>query len=204
MPRKALTDEEVATTRSRILQEAAVIVGRSGIGGLSMRCLAQSLGLTPGALYRYFPSKQEILLSYWEDALHAVSERIEAIDESEEHTPTAIRDILHAYADFCLEDHDRFRLLFLEKDQDIGPELFQRTAGYAPYDLLLRRVYQAIEGGHFLSAADAPLLTQTLWAGVHGAVTLLITVKELELVEAEFLLNTTVNALMRGLSAKET
>lgn len=203
MPRQPMTDEELSTTRNRILREAAVIVGRSGIAGLSMRNLAHRLGLTPGALYRYFPSKQEMLLSYWEDALFAIAARIEAIDAAEAHAPTAIRQMLFAYASFCLDDPDRFRLLFLEKDQDVGPELFQRTAGYAPYDLLLKRVDQAIDDGQFLKA-DAGLLTQTLWAGVHGAVTLLITVTELELAKVEDLLDTTINALMRGLSAKET
>ncbi len=201
MPRQPLTSEELEATRARILRDAAFIVGRSGIAGLSMRSLAQRVGLTPGALYRYFPSKQDMLLSYWEDALRAVAERIEAIDNSEAHTPTAIRQMLVAYAHFCLEDHDRFRLLFLEMDHDVSPELFQRSTGFAPYDLVLTRIDRAINDGHFLSA-DADLLTQTLWAGVHGAVTLLITVKEIEL-KAD-LLDTTINTLMRGLSAKET
>lgn len=202
MPRQPLTEEELAATRSRILQEAAVIVGKSGINGLSMRNLAHRLGLTPGALYRYFPSKQDMLVSYWEDALQAVAERIEAIDVAEADTPMAIRQMLYAYAHFCLEDHDRFRLLFLEQDQDVGPELFQRVSGFAPYDLLLKRVDQAIRDGHFLPAA-ADLLTQALWAGAHGAVTLLITVKELDLAKPEDLLGATIDALMRGLSAKE-
>lgn len=153
-------------------------------------------------MYRYFPSKQDILLSYWEDALHAVAERIEAIDGSEAHTPTAIRHMLYAYANFCLEDHDRFRLLFLELDQEVSPELFRRSIGFAPYDLLLRRVDRAIKDDHFFLSADSDLVTQTLWAGVHGAVTLLITVKELDLMVD--LLDATINALMRGLSAKET
>ncbi|HWU65353.1 MAG TPA: TetR/AcrR family transcriptional regulator [Ensifer sp.] len=203
MPRQPLTDDEIGTTRNRILREAAFIVGTNGIGRLSMRSLAERLGLTPGALYRYFPSKQEMLLGYWEDALRAIAERIETIDSSETHTPTAIRRMLFAYADFCLEDHDRFRLLFLEKDRDVGPELFRRTAGYAPYDLLLKRVHRGIDDGHFLSS-DPNLLTQTLWAAVHGAVTVLITVNELELAKTEVLLDTIINALMRGLSAKET
>ncbi|MGK8642943.1 TetR/AcrR family transcriptional regulator [Brucella anthropi] len=55
MPRQPLTDDEINHTRRRILREAAMIVGKGGIAGLSMRTLAQRLGLTPGALYRYFP-----------------------------------------------------------------------------------------------------------------------------------------------------
>ncbi|MGK8642902.1 TetR/AcrR family transcriptional regulator [Brucella anthropi] len=202
MPRQPLTDDEINHTRRRILREAAMIVGKGGIAGLSMRTLAQRLGLTPGALYRYFPSKQEMLLSYWEDALQAVADRAGAIDRNEPDAPSAIVKMLHTYSHFCLEDQDRFRLLFLEHDQEVGPEFFRRVAGYAPYDLLLKRVSQAIREGYFRTE-DPGLLTQTLWAGVHGAVTLLITVKELDLVEPEDLIMTTITALMRGLSAKE-
>lgn len=201
MPRQPMSDDEYADTRSRILREAAGIVGQTGIASLSMRNLAERVGLTPGALYRYFPSKQDMLLSFWADALSSVRERIVAIDEAEPHAPAAIRGMLHAYATFCLEDHDRFRLMFLENDQGLGDAFFQRNTDLVPLDVLKRRVEEMIECGSFLRG-DPDLLAQTLWAGVHGAITVLITVGEIPLARPEDLLNSTLDALIRGLSVK--
>ena len=53
-PKPSLTGEQVVTT-------AIQIADRDGIGGLSMRRLADELGITAMSLYGYVPSKAELL-----------------------------------------------------------------------------------------------------------------------------------------------
>jgi AcrR family transcriptional regulator len=48
-------------SRERILQAALAIVGRDGLGALSMRRLAQDLDVWPMSIYRYFHDKDELL-----------------------------------------------------------------------------------------------------------------------------------------------
>jgi AcrR family transcriptional regulator len=52
---------EELSTRDRILQEAAVLFRERGFAATTMRTIAAASGLTPGALYWHFPSKQDIL-----------------------------------------------------------------------------------------------------------------------------------------------
>lgn len=47
--------------RDRILSAAFGILDEYGLGDLSMRRLARTLDVAPGALYWHFPSKQELL-----------------------------------------------------------------------------------------------------------------------------------------------
>ncbi len=47
--------------RDRILSAAFDILDEYGLGDLSMRRLARTLDVAPGALYWHFPSKQELL-----------------------------------------------------------------------------------------------------------------------------------------------
>lgn len=202
MPRLPMSEENFNRTRSRILNEAATIVGRDGLARLSMRSLGDRMGMTPGALYRYFPSKKDMLLSFWDEALTALGDRFAAIDETEPRATQAIRQMLFAYGTFCLEDHDRFRLLFLENDHGTVDELVGRNTLFVPYDLILRRVNDALKRGCF-RPGDGRALTNTLWAGLHGAVTLLVTVREIDFGDPDQFLNETVNILMRGLSAEE-
>ena len=61
MPRTALTDTQVEAGRARILAAALKIVGSDGLEALSMRSLADAVALTPGALYRYFANKDEVI-----------------------------------------------------------------------------------------------------------------------------------------------
>ncbi|MGI5128257.1 TetR family transcriptional regulator [Pseudonocardia sp. CA-107938] len=48
-------------TRAQIVEGAYAALGERGLGGLSMRGLAQDLGVQPGALYYHVASKQELL-----------------------------------------------------------------------------------------------------------------------------------------------
>lgn len=203
LPRQALTEEEVEQGRQRILQAAARIINKDGIGGLSMRALAAGLGLTTGALYRYFPSKQDILLAYWDQALRALVHRIATIEQSEAGTLPVIRAMLVAYATFCLEDSDRFRLLFLHNGDDGAvTEVLGQTNGLAAHSLLLKRVEEAIETGAF-AARDAASVCNILWAGVHGAVVLLVTVTEVDFGAPQPFAEQTIDALMRGFTIPE-
>lgn len=56
----------------RILEAALALVSESGFDGLSMSRLASAVGFTPGALYRYFESKDVLLARVIDSALAAV------------------------------------------------------------------------------------------------------------------------------------
>lgn len=200
MPRPAMTEKEFEQTRLRILTEAKAIVGKSGFASLSMRNLAAKVGLTPGALYRYFPAKNDIIFSFWEESIRRLGERVMAIDEHDIGAYDAVRAMLEVYARFALEDRDRFRLLFLENDGGITAEIFRDEGALTPYDLMVSRVATAIEQGHFRKDS-AERVAQTLWAATHGAVTLLITVTEIDLGDGDILVRNTIDAVMRGLAA---
>lgn len=47
--------------RERVLHAAVAVAESAGIGGLTMRSLAQQLGVRPMALYHHFANKEEIL-----------------------------------------------------------------------------------------------------------------------------------------------
>ena len=51
----------MALSRTQIVEAAYVMLREHGLAGLSMRRLAQHLGVQPGALYYYVASKQDLL-----------------------------------------------------------------------------------------------------------------------------------------------
>ncbi|WP_427018234.1 TetR/AcrR family transcriptional regulator C-terminal domain-containing protein [Pseudarthrobacter sp. P1] len=53
--------DRVALSRERVLQSAVTIADEAGIGALTMRSLAQALGVKPMSLYYYVANKGEIL-----------------------------------------------------------------------------------------------------------------------------------------------
>lgn len=68
-----------------IKKEARRQLGASGPAGLSLRAVARELGMVSSALYRYFPSRDELLTALIVDAYDALGERAE----------TAARELPH-------------------------------------------------------------------------------------------------------------
>lgn len=60
-----------------IKDEARRQLGTHGADGLSLRAVARELGMVSSALYRYFPSRDELLTALIIDAYDAVGEHVE-------------------------------------------------------------------------------------------------------------------------------
>lgn len=63
-----------------IKREARRQLASAGASGLSLRAVARELGMVSSALYRYFPSRDELLTALIIDAYDAIGERVERAD----------------------------------------------------------------------------------------------------------------------------
>src|SRR3954464_3846741 len=62
-----LKQQRAKTTRTDILQAAIDLFARRGILATTMAELARTIGMTPGALYWHFPTKEDLLLAAIEE-----------------------------------------------------------------------------------------------------------------------------------------
>lgn len=70
MPRRR--DETAhAATRERILRAAEDLFAQHGFHATGMAAICDAVGMSPGALYRYFPSKAAIVVAFVEEELSA-------------------------------------------------------------------------------------------------------------------------------------
>jgi len=73
----------VSLSRPQILDAAQQILTDQGLGGLTMRHLAQRLGVQPGALYYHVASKQDLLVGVAEHILNDSPTAISANDPTQ-------------------------------------------------------------------------------------------------------------------------
>jgi AcrR family transcriptional regulator len=89
--------------RLEILRAAARVFRRRGIAAAGMREIAEEAGLSPGNLYYYFDSKDELLLFCQERTLEHMLAAVEAAkaaaDSSAEHLHAVLRAHVHALLD---------------------------------------------------------------------------------------------------------
>ncbi|GAA1310708.1 TetR family transcriptional regulator [Planotetraspora silvatica] len=66
--------------RKRIVQAAAALASRGGVEAMQMRTVAERAGVALGTLYRYFPSKMDLVVA-------VVGEEIDTLESSIERRP---------------------------------------------------------------------------------------------------------------------
>ncbi|MGD9995383.1 MAG: TetR/AcrR family transcriptional regulator [Ilumatobacteraceae bacterium] len=73
-----------AETQERILQVARIEFARRGYDGTTNRHIAEAAGITPGAIYHYFPSKAHLFLAVYEQVQAVVYGEFEKAAASHE------------------------------------------------------------------------------------------------------------------------
>nr|WP_067826693.1 TetR family transcriptional regulator [Actinomadura kijaniata] len=71
--------------RKRIVQAAAALASRGGVEAMQMRTVAERAGVALGTLYRYFPSKMDLVVA-------VVSEELDLLEGSIERRPPRTDD----------------------------------------------------------------------------------------------------------------
>ena len=74
------------STRERILNAAGRLLAEQGFESASMRVIAKASGITPGAVYKHFASKADLLLEVAKRAVQSIPMFIQSADGAEDAT----------------------------------------------------------------------------------------------------------------------
>lgn len=109
-----IRDEARLRTTAAILEAARTEIAEHGGGGLSMRRIARSVDLVPSAVYRYFPSRDELLTAMILESYGHLAERLEATRASSGRAGPATRwtRLSHAFRDWGREAPHEFQLIY--------------------------------------------------------------------------------------------
>ncbi|WP_155884773.1 TetR family transcriptional regulator [Actinomadura flavalba] len=80
--------------RRRIVQAAAALASRGGVEAMQMRTVAERAGVALGTLYRYFPSKMDLVVAVVSEELDLLQTSIERRPPSTDTPPARAVDVL--------------------------------------------------------------------------------------------------------------
>ena len=175
---KERREREKSEIRDKILDAARELFISEGYEGVSMRQVAEKIEYSPTAIYLHFADKEEL----FHELVHEDFARLATVFTSAAMPadPVArIREIGRTYVEFGTHYPNHYKLMFMtphppgeldDRDHEIkgNPE----SDAYA---FLKLSVQQAIDAGYFRDdLPDADLISQTMWAAVHGVISLQI------------------------------
>ena len=158
-------------TSERILRAARALFERGGAEAVSMRRVAEAVGLTPMAIYRHFPNREALLKRISDDSFDEIARHWLARNRGGDILARVIA-LQRIYLDYALAHPHLFDHAFSVRRADARkyPEDFR--AGRSPtLTVAAQAVAEAMQAG-LLREDDAWDVAMTLWAHTHGLVAL--------------------------------
>ena len=164
--------------RTLILDAARALFVSEGYDAVTMRRIAERIEYSPTAIYFHFKDKDALMGELCAVDFYTLAMQLTKIARVEDPIER-LRRIGQAYADFAAELPNHYRLMFMTPHPlgTIPDEAMQRQGNPEEdaYALLKATVAQAIAEKRLKPEHnDAELVSQTMWAGVHGVVSLSI------------------------------
>jgi AcrR family transcriptional regulator len=147
--------------RDEILAAAAALLGEGGEAGLTIRRLALRSGYTSPAIYQQFGDKAGLLDAILARAIEALAVRLESLPASPA-PRQAMRANFKAIVRFGREHPTHYRLM----------EALQPESSPNPNAEALRQLVERPIGEMTRAGEDVELLRQSLWALLHGLISL--------------------------------
>jgi AcrR family transcriptional regulator len=167
-------EREREEVRRKILDAARDLFATEGYANVTMRKIAEAIEYSPTAIYGHFEDKDDLVHAICHEdfaRLLAVFDGQAAFTDPVER----VRQLGRGYALFAEQNPNHYRFMFMTPGKLEQPHELSEP-GQQAFQRLLAAVEEGIAQDRFRST-DALLISQVLWASLHGAVALLVTYK---------------------------
>ena len=158
------------STKERIVEAAAALLDAGGQEAVTLRAVAEKVGISHNAPYRHFADRNALLAGVAIRDFKRLAEAFEARATSKP-AAAALRGAAQDFIAYGLRHPARYRLLFSDPDLPATDEL--RAVAFAPFATLVAMV-ERCQGEGALPESDPVRLGGVLFAAIHGAIDLSI------------------------------
>ncbi len=165
---KVLTSEDIEAFRDRLCDVAEEKFAAHGADGVTLRELADALGVSPMTPYRYFKDKDAILAAVRARAFNRFADAMEAAESKRSVRKTAFTGVL--YVDWAMANPAAYRLMF-DTQQPTASNYPELVAAMTRARGTMTAVWKHLksEGGF---TGDIETAGHLMWAAQHGVVML--------------------------------
>jgi AcrR family transcriptional regulator len=205
---KERRERERQGTRDKILDAARDLFISEGYDAVTMRKVAERVEYSPTAIYVHFKDKESLMRELCTLDFKALAEAFQKVAQIPDPIER-LRATGRAYVEFATQHPNQYRLMFMTpRPEDFEPETSHKgNIQQDAYAFLVSVVRDAMAKGGFRPEwTDPELLSQVLWAALHGLIALhLVGVKDkwVDWRPLDVAAPATLDALYRGVLRQE-
>jgi AcrR family transcriptional regulator len=193
--------EARATTRRAILDAALELFLAHGYSEVSMRNIAAKVEYSPGAIYGYFASKDEIFFALAEEGYRQLG-ALEPADARPGDALDEVKGVAWRLYEFSKAQPQYFALVFLDRRVPRVSKEYERFAFISEMrERVLEKVRHCIATGVFPPTTHAEVALRLLWAPIFGIAALRLSNRLPDDVDADALVHDAIDTMIAGLKA---
>jgi AcrR family transcriptional regulator len=185
--------------REKLLETAAEMVAEGGVRSVTMRALAQRIGVSRSAPYRHFSDKAALLAAVAEEGYKNLRQFIRKTSQNEQQAPLMrLQNMGQAYVQFAIEHPTHYRLMFGEE----APNLEEYPTLCVVSDKTwedLKMLVELCQQENTITPGDSYLLSYAIWAIWHGVASLIIDRQIYDNTEISQLIAMTFQVMLEGI-----
>jgi AcrR family transcriptional regulator len=157
------------TVRRKILNAARTLFLSEGYANVSMRKIAEQIEYSPGAIYSYFPSKEDIFFALAEEGLQFVRTHC-AVSTHANSPRDRVREALWRFYTFSKEQPEYFSLIFVDSAVPRISRDWERFSSMRELRQDIEQdVQQCIDQGVFRAGDSPGAIFRILLTAMYGA-----------------------------------
>ena len=145
-----LTEEQQQRRRKEIFDASVHLFLEKGFHETSMREIAKAAGVGKSTLYDYFKSKDEILVSYFEDEIQKITTNAQNIAQQDLNVSEKLAQIMEFHLRYLVDNKLFYLKLTVEAQRlALGSQQQIQVARHAYQDMLRALIEEGIQSGEF-------------------------------------------------------
>ncbi len=153
------------------IDSALSIVRSDGLSALTLRRVAEAVGVNHRALYRHFDTRDVLLAEVAARGFHSFANRIEAEVAPDGDARTQAEEFLKGYLEFWADESNLYECMFSRSARTIQDRETLRAAVKrvtANAERCFRPLVNTTRSGEAVSAEELRDIIITTWATLHG------------------------------------
>lgn len=154
--------------RRRLVEEAILMLREGGLESLSLRRLAERVGVSQTALYHHFQDKQGLLCALGEEGINRFDSALQKGVPADASPEARFEHFITAYVRFALGYPELYELMFGRTTWRGGTTASFEQAARSSFRSYAEMVAALQQSGQLSSSLNALRLAQVIWGTLHG------------------------------------
>jgi AcrR family transcriptional regulator len=174
VPRKRARRGDGDLLREEILEVTERLLVELGSEELvSIRVVADAVGVTPPSIYRHFADKNHLMFEVCSRVFGRLDAVLEAATAGIEDPVEAMKARGRAYVRFGVEHPEQYRIMFMGHAQ-AAPDQWGEVITTGSFAHLMEGIQRVVDAGRMPPGTDLFEMALHIWANIHGITSLLV------------------------------